>query len=56
MITSDFARLLTSYLTKYLPLQKNVSGNTMTSYCDTFRLLLTYGRDVKSISAERMTL
>jgi integrase/recombinase XerD len=56
MTPSDFSKLLTSYLTVYLPLQRNVSGNTIASYCDAFRILLAYARDVKGVSVERLTL
>ena len=44
---TDFTRLMTSYLGSYLPLQRNVSQNTISSYCDTFSLLLTFLRDEK---------
>lgn len=47
---TDFTRLMTSYLSSYLPLQRNVSQNTITSYCDTFRLLLTFLRDEKAMN------
>lgn len=53
---TDFTRLMTSYLGSYLPLQRNVSKNTISSYCDTFRLLLTFLRDEKSMSIERLRI
>ena len=53
---TDFTRLMTSYLGSYLPLQRNVSKNTISSYRDTFRLLLTFLRDEKSMSIERLRI
>ena len=53
---TDFTRLMTSYLCSYLPLQRNVSQNTITSYCDTFRLFLTFLRDEKAINIERVRI
>ena len=41
---------------KQLPLQRNVSQNTISSYCDAFRLLLTFLRDEKAISIERVRI
>lgn len=42
MKPTDFSMLLTAFLSEYLPLQKNVSRNTIMSYRDTFKLLLFY--------------
>ena len=53
---TDFIKLMTSYLGSYLPLQRNVSQNTISSYCDAFRLLLTFLRDEKAISIERVRI
>lgn len=55
MESSDFARLMTAFLTQYLPLQRNLSGNTICSYCDTFRLLFIYFRDQRKIPPERLS-
>ena len=49
---TDFSRILASYLTAYLPSLRNVTRNTVSSYCDTFRLLLTFCRDVYGLKAE----
>ena len=54
MTCNIFAKLLTAFLTEYLPLIKNVSKNTISSYCDGFRLLLIYYRDEENISSERL--
>lgn len=56
MRTTDFAELLTSFLSSYLPNFKNVSPNTISSYCDTFRIFLRYCRDVCGLSVEKITL
>lgn len=47
MRTVDFSSLLTRYLTHYLPVQRNLSSNTIRSYRDTFKLLLLFCRDVR---------
>ncbi len=56
MKPSDFAKHLTEFLSVYLPSQKNISKNTIHSYRDTFKLLLTYCRETKNIPAERITM
>lgn len=56
MKPSDFSVHLTAYLTSYLPLQQNVSKNTLASYSDTFSLFLRYLRDFKGISIDRLTI
>jgi site-specific recombinase XerD len=56
MKTNDFARYLTHYLSIYLPGQRNLSGHTIASYRDTFKLLLTFCQHEKSISPECLTL
>lgn len=38
----DFARYVTAYLGRYLPGQRNLSENTIASYRDAFRLLISY--------------
>lgn len=53
---TDFTIALNSYLTSYLPLQRNLSSNTIASYCDTFRLLLIFMRDIKNTNADRVKL
>ena len=56
MTHNSFAKLLTDFLTEYLPLIKNVSKHTVSSYCDSFRLLLIYYRDIEEISPEHLKL
>ncbi|WP_339062719.1 site-specific integrase [Tepidibacillus marianensis] len=56
MKPTDFAKHLTEFLLVYLPSQKNVSKNIVHSYRDTFKLLIKYYQETKSIPAERITL
>jgi site-specific recombinase XerD len=53
---TDFAKYLTQFFSDYLPIQKNVSCNTISSYRDTFKLLINYCQEIKNISAEKITL
>lgn len=55
-MTNDFSYYLSSFLGKYLPSVTGASANTVASYRDTFVLLLRYLKDVKGITAERITL
>lgn len=43
-------------MTSYLPLLRNVTKNTITSYCDTFRLLLMFCRDTCGMRIETLNL
>ena len=56
MKPTDFARALSTYLSLYLPGQRNVSPNTIESYRDTFKLLLTYCQVVRHLAVERLSL
>lgn len=56
MKTADFSIFLTRYLTHYLPVQRNLSSNTIRSYRDTFKLLLTFCRDVKGYNIAKLRL
>jgi len=56
MKPTDFAVYLTRFLSEYLPGQKNVSGNTISSYRDTFKLLIRYCQEKEGIAAERITM
>lgn len=56
MKPTDFSKLLTTYLTEYLPSIQNVSKNTISSYCDAFRLFLKYYRDFLGFSIEKLTI
>lgn len=52
----DFPKYLSYYLSKYLPGQKNASKNTITSYCDTFKLFLTFCQRNKKMKPEKICL
>ena len=56
MKPTDFSMLLTAFLSEYLPLQKNVSRNTIMSYRDTFKLLLFYCESEVAIPTERLIM
>ena len=48
--TTDFAGLVTDYLTSYLPLQRNYSHNTICSYKDALKLFVRFIMEEKSLS------
>ena len=56
MKTTDFARYLTDYLRLYLPGQRNLSTHTISSYRDTFKLLLIFCEHEKGIHPEGLSL
>ena len=56
MKPTDFAYYLSAFFTKYLPNECGSSTNTVSSYRDTFLLLLRYLRDQKSMRIERLLL
>lgn len=56
MNPNAFAIRLTTFLTEYLPAQRNLSSNTIKAYRDTFKLLLYYCRDHHGRSPERVSL
>lgn len=56
MKPTDFGYCLSNYLTIYLPGQKNLSTNTIKSYRDTYKLLLSFMKMECSISPERLTI
>ena len=56
MKKANFSVLLSSFLSDYLPNKKNVSSNTISSYCDTFRLFLIYCRDEQRLSIEKLSI
>lgn len=56
MKQSDFSVFLTRYLTHYLPVQRNLSSNTIRSYRDTFKLLLTFCRDEKGLDLAKLSI
>lgn len=56
MKKADFPKAVSDFLSVYLPSQRNFSKNTISSYCDTFRLFLRYCEEVRGCSPERLTL
>lgn len=56
MKPTDFSMHLTAFLSDYLPIQKNVSRNTIKSYRDTFKLLLVFCEKEEAIPAEKLTM
>lgn len=53
---ADFPKALSDFLTLYLPNQRNFSKNTISSYCDTFKLLLIYLDSAKKLSADQLSI
>lgn len=56
MKQNDFSRYLTNFLSRYLPGQRNVSINTISSYRDAFKLMLIFCENIKKIKPEKITL
>lgn len=56
MKPTDFSMHLTAFLSDYLPIQKNVSRNTIKSYRDTFKLLLLFCEKEEGIPVEKITM
>lgn len=53
---TDFALFLRRFLTAYLSGLRGCSPNTITSYRDTFKLLIVFFRDDRSVPPEKLTL
>lgn len=53
---NDFPYYLTTFLSQYLPGQKNCSQNTIESYATTFKLFFIFCEEKKQIKTERITL
>ena len=56
MKPTDFSIHLTAFLSDYLPIQKNVSRNTIKSYRDTFKLLILFCEKEEAIPTEKLTM
>ncbi len=54
MKQTNFARITTKYFSDFLTGQRNVSYNTIKSYRNTMRQLLTYMRDEKHVPPEKL--
>ena len=55
-MATDFAVFLHRYLTSHLAGLRGSSPNTIASYRDTFKLLIVFFGDVRSIPPDRLTL
>jgi site-specific recombinase XerD len=56
MKNEDFGAHLTRFLSYHLPEVQNLSQNTISSYCDTFRLLLSYCQDIEELKIETLKI
>ncbi len=51
---NQFQHLLGKFLSEYLPSQRRFSTNTISSYCDTFRLFIAYMKTDKGIEPNQI--
>lgn len=56
MTPTSFAKVLQTFFTEYLPMQRNVSPHTIRSYRDVMTLLLRFCRDRKGLAIERLRI
>lgn len=56
MKPTDFSKALSHFLSVYLPSQRNLSKNTIASYCDTFKLLFGFLSKEKHIAIENIQI
>lgn len=56
MKTTNFAKYLSNFLAKYLPGERNVSPNTILDYKDTFVQFITFMKEQKNVSVQKLTL
>ena len=56
MTATDFAVLITKFLTEYLPLHRNCSKNTISSYKDSLKLFILFLRDGKSMNINKFKM
>ena len=55
MKNNEFSYYTSKFFHSYLPGNRNLSSNTILSYRDTFKILLTYMRDCRSIAPDKVT-
>jgi integrase/recombinase XerD len=56
METTDFAKYLSAFLTRYLAGERNYSPNTILAYKDTFVQFITFMKERKNIEVQKLTL
>ena len=56
METTDFAKYLSAFLTKYLAGERNFSPNTILAYKDTFVRFINFMKERKNIEVQNLTL
>ncbi len=56
MKPTDFAEHLTAFLSEFLPAQKNASRHTISSYRDTFKLMLQYFSEELHITPQKLKM
>lgn len=56
MKQTDFGVQMTSFFTMYLPTRRDLSDNTISSYRDTFKLMLSFSESEKGIPADKLKL
>ena len=54
MKSTEFSKHLRTFFANYLPSVKNLSGNTISSYRDAFRLLLIFCQDIRNLKPEKL--
>lgn len=54
--TTDFAKFLSRFLTEYLPHERNMSNNTLSSYRDTFVQFIDFMKNEKKIPVNLLSL
>lgn len=56
METTDFAKYLSVFLTKYLAGERNYSTNTILAYKDTFVQFITFMKEQKNVAVQKLSL
>lgn len=52
---TDFAKGITGFLSEYLPHERNLSKNTISSYRDTFLLFIGFMKERKGVVVNKLT-
>jgi len=56
MSETDFAQYITSFLSRYLPGQRNLSKHTISSYRDAFKLFLIYCESEENLKIKKISI